>query len=334
MSTRLAAITMLCLLWQQPALAQQRTTFAQLLSPLQEVSSSDQLQQPLDYVALSDGSVVGVEFKSASVTRYGADGRLRWRVGGEGSGPGEFRVPYRLTVLPDQSVLVYDLQLSRFTRIDSSGAVLGSTKPDMQLSVNSLLGMPDGGVLIAGLTTDARGRDRPLHLFSAQLKHKRSFGELGEVTDARYRSVVGPGYIAPLSDGGFLHMRASPYEMVRYSPVLEARGRTLVPVAVDRPEAWSTFTNNAGGRGGTRSNPAARRPRAIIQLSDNLFLGGTSSMNENKYVLFDGRGTRLDEIVRPHEWSSIATYDSTQRTLWIYGERDDEPVLYRMPLRR
>ena len=326
-------LSLVWLLSAQPTSAQQHSTFQSLLSPLQVVVSSDLLQQPLDYVALSDGSVIGAEYKSAVITRLAADGRVLWRVGREGSGPGEFRVPYRLAVAPDQTVLVYDLVLSRFTRVDSSGVILGSTVPDMRLSVNSVLVLASGDVLIAGTTTDPRGRDRPLHLFSKALEHKRSFGEPGVVSDARYRSLVGPGTIAPLQDGGVLHMRESPYEMVRYSPTLQPVGRTKVPIAIDPPELWSALATGAGGRGGMRSNPDARRPLAITQLDDNLFLGGVSS-KETSYVLFDRQGTRLDEIARPREWQSLATFDYARRTLWIYGERDDEPVMYRMLLRR
>lgn len=333
MRPSLVSAIILSLFAHQPAHAQQRTTFQQLLTPLQVAVTDPELAQPFGYVALSDGSVVGIDLNSPSVTRYAADGRKLWRVGRAGSGPGEFRIPYRIALMPDQSVLIYDMGLDRITRIDSSGKAIGSMRPDMKLSINSMLVTPNGEVLIAGFTTDARGKDRPLHLFSKDFQHKRSFGDMPIVTDARFNKYAGPGYLSALDRGGFLHMRESPYEMIRYPWDFAPTSRTAVPIVAGKPEEW-IILSTANGRGGGKTNPSARKPRGITQLDSDLFLGGTNSPGKNILVLFDGNGTRLDEIEQPAEWMSVAAYDRARRTLWIYGERDLEPVLYRLPLRR
>jgi len=50
-------------------------------------------------------------------------------------------------------------------------------------------------------------------------------------------------------------------------------------------------------------------------------------------MLFDGQGTLIDTIDQPHSWSAIATCDVQLRQLWVYGERDDEPTLFRISIR-
>lgn len=50
-------------------------------------------------------------------------------------------------------------------------------------------------------------------------------------------------------------------------------------------------------------------------------------------MLFDGQGTLIDTIDQPPAWNAIATYDAQRRQLWVYGERDDEATLFRIPIR-
>lgn len=322
---------LLALLASRSSVAQPGPTFAQVLAPPEAVATDAELSQPLDYVARSDGSLVFVEFQSRQVTRLSPDGTVRWRVGREGSGPGEFRTPDRLAVLPDEGVLVFDLGTQRFSQLDSSGAFVRTLRADMQLIVHSLLESPSGEVLVSGWSADPRGRSSALHVFSSDLRYRRSAGDLPESRDPEVRRFVGTGSIRPLASGGFVHTRDFPYEMVRYSWAFQPIARTKVPAVVDPPERWRERTVS-GGRASMRSNPAARRPSAITPLSDNLLLGGTFSL-EDRLVLFDAAGRRLDDIRRPDPWSTSAAYDRARRQLLICGERDDVPTLYQVRLR-
>lgn len=313
--------------------SQQRSPLRDLLKEPQIIVRDDELSTPLDYVALSDGSVVAVEFQSTSVTRYANDGTRRWKVGREGSGPGEFRVPYRLALLADQSVLVFDIGTRLVTRIDSAGGFSGTLRADMELSISSVVVTPSGDVLVAGSTNDPRGREHDLHLFSANMKHKRSFGGRPVLIDERYRRVVGPGTLGLQESGGFFHTIGYPYEVLRYSWSFTESGRVRVPVEIDAPEAWVTFSNTADGRSSMRSNLNARRPLAVLQIGADQYLGAVSAP-ANALILFNGKGVRLDTMPRPEYWSSIATYNQARRQLWVYGERNDEPVLMRIQLKR
>ncbi len=315
------------------AFAQGQPTIQQLLSKSQIVVADEELSMPFDYVALSDGSVVAVEFQSTTITRYTSDGTRRWKVGRAGSGPGEFRVPYRLAVRPDQSVLVFDVGTQLVTQIDSAGLVQATYRPDMQIAVNSAIVTPAGDVLIAGTTQDPRGRAHSLHLFSATMKHKQSFAERSSVIDERFDRVVGPGTLRVNEQLGFFHTRGYPYEMVQYTWSFKELARVKVPAEIDPPESWVAYSTTSDGRSVMRSNKEARRPMSVQRIGSDLYLGGVLS-ETTTLILFDGRGRLLDKTPQPNIWSSIATFDRARRQLWVYGERDDEPVLLRYDLAR
>ncbi len=108
-------------------------------------------------------------------------------------------------MLADETILVFDIATGLTTRISADGKVLGSMKSAMQLSMNSVLSMPNGDILIAGVTEDPRGRDQALHVFGPTMKHKRSFGQLPEVSEPRLKRVVGPGTLGIHARDGFFH---------------------------------------------------------------------------------------------------------------------------------
>ena len=312
--------------------AQARNGFSWHFGQSVPVSVSGELSQPLAYAALKDGSIVTVEFQSTSVSRYSVSGAQIWKVGRAGSGPGEFRVPYRLAVLDDETILVFDIGTATTTRLSPAGKFLGTLKSDLPISINSVLAMPNGDILMSGTTADPRGRGQALHLFGPTLKHKRSFGRLPDVTDPRLRRVVSPGTLGVHARDGFFHTVDFPHELVVYSWDLKELKRVSIPVEIDPPETWVTFATTADGRSSVRTNREAKRPRSVLQLGDDLFLGGYVSA-KSSVVLFDSEGRLIDEMPQPAEWSAVATFDSRSRQLWIYGERNDEPMLFRIPVR-
>ena len=64
---------------------------------------------------LSTRGAVLVDGKSSEVVEYAADGTVRGILGRRGEGPGEFIAPYALSVLPGDTVVVYDARNGRLT---------------------------------------------------------------------------------------------------------------------------------------------------------------------------------------------------------------------------
>ena len=88
-----------------------------------EGDAAYQLHEAVSSVRLPDGSLAVVNRGSQEVRFYSPDGRHIRSVGGEGSGPGEFRRPSRIWRWGVDSLRVWDGGLRRFSFMDMQGAV-------------------------------------------------------------------------------------------------------------------------------------------------------------------------------------------------------------------
>ena len=80
--------------------------------------------------ALSGDTVYVLDGMNASVSAFGADGRFLFDFGGKGGGPGEFRSPVQLLVLPwSGEVGVWDVETQRLTVHTPAGAVARVVAP-------------------------------------------------------------------------------------------------------------------------------------------------------------------------------------------------------------
>ncbi|MEJ2217098.1 MAG: hypothetical protein P8099_10835 [Gemmatimonadota bacterium] len=75
----------------------------------------------VEALRLADGRIVVADGGSGEVRFYGPDGAFLRRVGGEGDGPGEFRLMSGMGPAAGDSVWVYDYSLRRFTIVPADG---------------------------------------------------------------------------------------------------------------------------------------------------------------------------------------------------------------------
>ncbi len=309
-------------------LVAQPSTLREMFGAAQVTVTDDDLSTPSDYAVFRDGSVVVTQFPDSRVAKYSAAGKLLWRVGREGSGPGEYQQPYRVCALPDESVLVFDVRATVWTLLSPDGAFKRTLRPDLRiLNPGSLLCAPNGSIYVSGVTRDPRGSRFAIHQFNASLQYQKSFGELPDTDDPQLLRHIGAGTLKAANAQSFYHVRIAPYELVRYSWSGALRSRVRVPIRTDPPTAWQTFNG-----GSVKSNRDALRPLSVFQLSPNRFLGGTSGGTKQR-VLFDSTGKAIDEAPEPSDWKSAIAYDPRSATLWVYREPDDVPELVRVPVR-
>lgn len=289
-----------------------------------------ELGQLVDMVPYADGSVAVLEFKETSVSRYSSSGKLLWRAGRAGAGPGEFKLPYRAVVLPDQSLLVFDLGNARVTKLSPEGKYLADYTPDLFLIMNSVVALPSGEIAITGITRDPRGAASAIHIFNSGMQHLRSFGELPETTDRRAAQNAGAGNLSIGQNGELLHTRSYPYQLVRYNVNGKLLSQVTMGVTVDPPERLIETREN-GSTVSTRPNASAVRPMPLRQLSPKRFLGGRWAAR-NMMDLFDETGRLVASMPQPVGWS-LVLLDPARRRLIVAAESNDSPTLLQVPLR-
>ena len=105
----------------------------------------------------SDGDLVLVDGGTREVRLYDGDGVFLTKLGGRGSGPGEFQDPVQVLVAPGDTLLVWDDVLARVTRFSSGGELIDvrtvdrgkiakAVEPPLYPGTGRLL--PDGDLLV------------------------------------------------------------------------------------------------------------------------------------------------------------------------------------------
>ncbi|NIR45954.1 MAG: hypothetical protein GWN99_16065 [Gemmatimonadetes bacterium] len=82
-------------------------------------------------IAAGKGAVYAYDYGDNSVKAFDDGGRLRWRFGRRGEGPGEFMNPFDIDVGPDGTIWVLDVDAGRITHLSSEGSLLGLFRPEV-----------------------------------------------------------------------------------------------------------------------------------------------------------------------------------------------------------
>lgn len=115
-----------------------------------DADADHQLYQVRFARRLSDGTIVVVNAGSHELRFFGSDGAYLRSAGRRGEGPGEFRGPYWLFVLPGDTLLAYDSRLRRVSVLDGRGEFVRTYRLEVP-TVSWLLGAFDDGRLVGAV---------------------------------------------------------------------------------------------------------------------------------------------------------------------------------------
>jgi len=113
------------------------------------------------------GGFLVADASEAQLRRYALDGRLHWRAGAKGNGPGEFQAPTALARLRSGEVLVSD-RSGKFTVFDSSGISVTHTSQTPFRQVEDLVVLDDSLILVSAMHKDSVQGPR-LHIWNLKV---------------------------------------------------------------------------------------------------------------------------------------------------------------------
>jgi hypothetical protein len=138
-----------------------------------------QFQSLTDAAFAPDGTLFLLDAGEPAVVAVSTEGSLRFRVGSRGEGPGEYRSPQSVDVLPDGTIVVFDGAKRAFLLYDKEGVSIDEVRPDLTLGVpgapmevaadGTLLAFPErlltgmhGAAMLTGAGIRSIDKDVPL----------------------------------------------------------------------------------------------------------------------------------------------------------------------------
>ena len=138
-----------------------------------------QFQALTDAAFAPDGTLFLLDPIEPAVVAVSPEGSLRFRVGGRGEGPGEYRSPQSVDVLPGGTIVVFDGRKRAFLLYDEEGGFIDEVRPDLTVGVpaapmevagdGTLLALPErlvtgrhGAAMLTGAGIRSVGVDLPL----------------------------------------------------------------------------------------------------------------------------------------------------------------------------
>lgn len=290
------------------------------------------LARPIDSEVGPDGAVYVADLGTSSVFKITPDGKVAWQSGRQGEGPGEFRMPYRICVLANGSVLVWDESTQQVSRLDPAGKFVGRQFLDIEFaSVDNVVALPGGEIAVTGVAKSPQAYSSAIHIFSDSLRHRRSFGDLPAFVTRYALDSWGAGTTSRSESGTLLYVRRLPYEIVDYRATGAVIRRTAVPIGVGKNADDAIAITRVNGRV-VRRLVATPSPGRAIRFPSGHTWGGHSVGRASYWDVVDPSGKLVSSEPVPPGIHHLIGIDWNRKVAWFRGDVDDEPVLIRAKL--
>jgi hypothetical protein len=290
-----------------------------------------------DFAFGAAGGAYVLDFSNYQVIALDSTGAQVWRSGRKGSGPGEFRVPYRIAARPRGGVAVLDWGNGRVTLLSAAGKPEASLQlPFSFTQIDGLMVLPDGRFLVAAMTNHPIGdaNKHSIHVFSDSLAYERSFGSVAAALDTSGVRYVGSGGFIMDRTGRVLFTPKRPYEIQRYS--VEGKLIEKIPVGASLKYELGDYLAMERQGGQIRKSTTAKTqfveiPIPVTELPEGGFLGGRGTFETTTIDLISRTGVLEASARNPAGCVQILGVDAERRQVYCKALRDDVPVLLRVP---
>lgn len=312
---------------------QQSVSVSLVWDSVSVAAGGDALGIPLSAAADAEGNLLVANMAGHVVVKFDREGSQLWTSGGQGDGPGEYQLLYRVAVAPDGRVFALDFNRHDLTELSLEGEFLRRVRlPFRFTQIDALAVLDDGSICITGIT---RWTDDPMkqsvHVFDADLRHLRSFGPVPVASEDWILQRWGAGAASVTKGGEILFTRRLPYEVYRFTAGGSLRSKTPEILTTDLgPDDAYVRTRDGARTTYATSGKDVLRPHAAFETAEGWLLVGRSRGSERHIDLIDPDGRLESSIPMPPEWRSISAIDADRSWLWVKGERRLEPIYFRV----
>lgn len=287
-----------------------------------------------------NGNVYVVDHVNAQIAAFSPEGRLLWKRGRKGDGPGEFQLPYRLDVRPDGTILVFDLARGEITTLSPSGDFLSKLRVPARFNqLDDLVSVSNDEMVAAGVM-DLNSPDNRfgLHRFrfaGGELQYVGSFGPLPRARDPHILAYWGAGSIGLTPGGNILYARRLPYEVYEFDRTgrqLRTVHTTVVLEAM--PDEFFRVERSADGVTVSATDSRSQHPGPVVALADGWVLASRVSNGPDYWDLYAPSGEFAGSREIPEEWGGFLGYDVARHVIWMTGTQNERPVLFRIRVSR
>ena len=281
------------------------------------------------------GNVYAVDHVNCAVFAFSPAGRMLWKVGRKGGGPGEYQLPYRIAATPTGSLLVFDLATGDVTTLSQDGRFVSRSHLPLKFPYVDDIAASGGDLLVSGYTSDpGRAHRHGVHRFrtaGGRLAHVGSFGPLPTVRDTAVLRFWGAGDITRAANGDVLFALALPYVLYRFDPAGRQKAAVRVPIRVrGTPDDAIKVERDGPAMNVSATEAVVDRPATLVEMANGWMLVSRVNSRARYWDLFTAAGGFAGSREFPREWGAAVAYDRVRGLLWMVGTHDDAPVLVRL----
>jgi 6-bladed beta-propeller len=281
------------------------------------------------------GDVYVLDHVNCAVFAFSPAGRMLWKVGRKGRGPGEYQLPTRIAATPAGALLVFDLGTGDVTTLSQDGRFVSRSHLPLRFPYVDDMAVIGSDLLVSGYSPDPPARRHGIHRFRTagdRRVYAGSFAPLPTVRDTAVLRYWGAGDIGRAANGDLLFALALPYVVYRF----DAAGRQKLVVRPPfrvrgTPDDAVRIERNGDVTSISRSETAGvDRPQSVLEVAKGWMLVTRVTARERHWDLFNPAGVFAGTREYPEEWGGAVAFDPARNFLWMAATRDDAPVLVRL----
>lgn len=287
---------------------------------------------PTGFATGPDGSLLVADAGLVEIMRIDTTGRMIWRRGREGRGPGEFGMPYRVG-FDGREIHVLDISNHEISRFTPDGRFVSRYRLPFYFSqVDAIVPLPDGRLAISGVAPPHISQ-RAIHVFDPQHEFVRSFGLLPPARDPRKGRGWGAGALV-LDGQTLMFTRRLPYELSRFDVAGNEIERVIVPFQF-RFEVDDYYEIRE--RGSTIQYTTLRTTREApvnaFPLRDGAIVATRIDQGGRYLDLISADRSSVASWRMPADWRGIVAVFPDGERFWVVAESEMESVILALRVR-